>query len=98
RAQPLGQRLSAQPAGEDRTRRDFGVERQRGEAAERAADLADHVLRALAAGGIDHHDAVLLVDQRVGAAGLDERARQQVDDELVLETLALAPAGLAAFL
>src|SRR5690606_8564598 len=55
-------------------------------------------LAALAAGGIDRAYAVLQVDQRIGARGTDEGARQQLVDEVVLHLLAHAAARAAALL
>ena len=97
-AQSGRQRLAGDPAGQDRARRDFGVQRHRREAAEQAADVGHEVLAGLAAGGIHRHIAVLQVDEGVVARGLHEGARQQFMQQVVLHALALAATWAAAFL
>src|SRR5690606_7829875 len=52
----------------------------------------------LARGGVDHADAVLEVEDGIGAAGPHERARQQLVNQVFLQPLAGAPTGTAAFL
>ena len=51
--QAFRQRIAGDPAGQHRARRDFGVQRQRRETAQRVAHLGDHRFGGLARRGVD---------------------------------------------
>jgi hypothetical protein len=96
--QTFGQGLAGDPAGQHARGATSALSGSAGKLP-RAPRICEITFSPVLLGrGIHRDEAVLQIEQRVGAGRLDEGARQQLVQQVVLHLLAHAPARLAAFL